>query len=134
MMKFHHIGVFVSDIVSGSKAIKEMFPISTESETFEDFGIGVYVKFLVDTSGTRYEIVSPLSQENPVSRLLKSKKNLLNHVAYEVDNFYEAIDSMINKGSLLVSPPSPAVAFNGANVVFLYSPLGFVVEFIEVAN
>jgi methylmalonyl-CoA/ethylmalonyl-CoA epimerase len=133
-MKFHHIGIFVSDIYSGSEIMRKMFPIVSESETFEDFGIGVYVKFLVDSHGIRYEIVAPLSNENPVSGLLKSKKNLLNHVAYEVGNFYEVIDSMTNMGALQVSPVSPAVAFNGLNVVFLYSPLGFVVELIEVLN
>jgi len=133
-MKFHHIGIFVSDIATGEKALRKIFPISSESVCYEDYGIGVYVKFLIDSSGIRYEIVAPLAKENPVSGLLKSKKNLLNHVAYEVDNFHETIQSMINMGSLLLSPVIPAVAFDGANVAFLYSPLGFVVELIEVAN
>ena len=133
-MKFHHIGIFVSDISTGTSALRQMFPISSESETYEDFGIGVYVKFLIDSSGIRYEIVAPLVQENPVSKLLKNKKNILNHVAYEVNNFYETIDSMTNMGALLLSAASPAVAFNGAKVVFLYTPLGFVVELIEVVN
>jgi methylmalonyl-CoA/ethylmalonyl-CoA epimerase len=133
-MKFHHIGIFVSDIDSGSEIMRNMFPIVSESEIYEDYSIGVYVKFLVDSSDIRYEIVAPLTQDNPVSGLLKSKKNLLNHVAYEVDNFYEVIDSMTNLGALQVSPVSPAVAFNGLNVVFLYSPLGFVVELIEVVK
>ncbi len=134
MMKFHHIGIFVSDIDSGSEIMRNMFPIVSESEIYEDYSIGVYVKFLVDSSDIRYEIVAPLTQDNPVSGLLKSKKNLLNHVAYEVDNFYEVIDSMTNLGALQVSPVSPAVAFNCLNVVFLYSPLGFVVELIEVVK
>jgi methylmalonyl-CoA/ethylmalonyl-CoA epimerase len=130
-MQFHHIGIFVQDISAANNYIKKTFPIIYESQVYEDFGIGVYVQFLSEASGIRYEIVAPLNEKNPVSGLLKQKKNLLNHVAYKVNEIDATINTMRISGNVLITPPQPAVAFNGSRVAFLYSPLGFIIELID---
>ena len=45
-MKFHHIGIIVSDIDLGTNFLKDLYPIIKISRTIIDKKIGVKIKFL----------------------------------------------------------------------------------------
>lgn len=131
MPKFHHIGVFVKDIDYGIQKLSEIVSIQTVSTLFVDTNLLVNVLFVTDSSGITYELVSPNGDGNPVDGVLNSKKNILNHVAYISDDFDQDILSLRKSGCIPLAPPKKAKAFNGAQVIFFLTPLGFIYELIE---
>lgn len=130
-MKFDHIGIAVDDMDEGRQVLAAQFDLTRWTEVFEDPVIGVSVQFGIGEEGPCYELVAPLSAESPVSTALKSGKNILNHVAYLVEDIESAADSLQEMGCLPVVKAKPAVAFNGSLVQFFQSPLRFLIELIE---
>ena len=55
----------------------------------------------------------------------------MNHVAYSLKNFDKNIEIIKKNGSMQISKPVPAIAFNNLRIVFLVNKLGFITEFIE---
>jgi len=129
-MIFDHIGIFVADISDGDRQLSAMLPITTRSPIFEDPLIQVRVQFLTDRSGICYELVAPFGEQNPVSTVLRSRKNVLNHVAYRVDDIAGSIAALEAEGAMLLGPARPAVAFGGRPVAFLYTAMNFIIELI----
>ena len=130
-MKFDHIGVFVSTIDLGRKYLESILHITNWTDAIEDPKQKVIVQFGFDKSGIRYEIIAPCGEGNPVQTLLLQSKNILNHVAYNVENIDIEIKRLQRERCILISGPSPAIAFNNNKIAFLYTPLRFVVELIE---
>jgi methylmalonyl-CoA/ethylmalonyl-CoA epimerase len=131
-MKFDHIGIFCKNLEFGRKKLTEIFPILNLSKEFHDPLLKVSVQFLYDTNNFCYELVAPNGQENPVDSILKNKKNILNHIAYKVYDFDLIIEKYRNLGCIPLTLPQPAIAFNGARVVFFLTPVDIIVELIEI--
>jgi methylmalonyl-CoA/ethylmalonyl-CoA epimerase len=130
-MRFDHIGVFVADIEHGRAFLRTLLPIARESETIHDPLLQVAVQFLYDMSGICYELVAPNGPKNPVETVLKTRKNVLNHVAYRVDKIEPKLAELRDAGCLPITEARPAVAFGGRRVIFLYTPLNFIIELVE---
>ena len=111
-MKFEHIGVFVSSLSSGRKHLENIFQISNWTNPVDDYLQKVSVQFGLDSSGIRYELVAPFGNNNPVDPLLNQSKNILNHVAYLVNDLDASIVKLQKERCLLISGPTPAIAFN----------------------
>ena len=133
-MKFDHIGIFVSDLKFGFDHISKIIGIKKFSKIHYDNNHRVKVQFLFDKDNICFEIVAPHGIDNPVDDLLKSKKNLLNHIAYRVDDMEESIQIFKENNCLQITDLLPAVAFKDAPVTFFFSPLGFIIELIGTAK
>ena len=130
-MKFDHIGIFVASLALGRKHLENILQIGSWTEPVDDPIQKVSVQFGMDAFGIRYELVAPCGVNNPVDPLLAQSKNILNHVAYLVDDIGVEIERLKQERCILVSGPSPAKAFNNHKIAFLYTPLRFVIELIE---
>ena len=130
-MNFHHIGIFVKKISSAKKILNKQVKIKKCTKIFKDKNLKVKVVFILDKNNIRYELVEPFGKGNPVSKLLKKKINLLNHLGYKVTKFDKYCTYFRNLGYGFITKPQKALAFNNSRVVFMLSPLGFVVELIE---
>ena len=130
-MKFDHLGIFVPSMAVGRKYLQSILHVTNWTEPVDDPVQKVSVQFGKDILGIRYEIVAPFGENNPVEPLLSQSKNILNHVAYKVDNIDSEIQRLCSERCILVSGPSPAKAFNNNKIAFLYTPLRFVIELIE---
>lgn len=123
----------MKDLAQGRERLSAILPIDHYEDEIEDPGIRVRIQFGVDTSGIRYELVAPLGEDNnPVSGVVKSGKNVLNHVAYLVPDLDAAMEKMLAQDAVPLGQPMPAVAFNNCRVVFFYTSLRFIVELIEM--
>jgi methylmalonyl-CoA/ethylmalonyl-CoA epimerase len=129
---FHHVGIFVSDIAHAQRELGRTLPIREWAEVIADNILRVKVCFGVDHSGLRYELVAPHGEPNPVSKVLESRRNILNHTAYAVTDLQTASQTLRAAGSVPIGPPKPAAAFGGAPVMFFLTSLGFIVELIEL--
>lgn len=130
-MIFDHLGLVVSDLATGRDRLSRLLPIDDWGEEIADPGIGVWVQFGHDPSGFRYELVAPLASPSPVCEALRSGRNILNHVAYRVDNLECAAVRLRGEGAVPLGPAKRAVAFAGAPVMFFLTPLRFICELIE---
>ncbi|HER26278.1 MAG TPA: glyoxalase [Rhodospirillales bacterium] len=133
-MFFDHIGLFVADLTAGRQQLSALLPIHKFSGPVDDPGLKVRIQFATDSSGIRYELVAPFGDGNPVSAVLAAGKNILNHVAYRTTDLDVEIERLRNEGAIPLGPPAPAVAFKGARVIFLLTPLGFIIELIETTG
>lgn len=130
-MQFDHIGIFVSGLANGRSYLEALLHVTHWTEPVDDPIQKVSVQFGTDQSGTRYELVAPCGENNPVEPLLLQSKNILNHVAYLVDDLDADIARLQGERCILVGGPSPAKAFDNRRIAFLYTPLRFVIELIE---
>ena len=130
-MKFHHIGIFLSNINSGETFFKKILKIKRKSKIFLDRKLGVKVRFLYDDSGICYEIVAPYGKNNPVNKVLKKKGNILNHVAYETKNLERTINYLRKINCAPITKLQSAKAFNYRKIIFFLTPLNFIIEIIQ---
>ena len=131
MYHLDHIGIFVKNIPFGIKELKKIFNVKKKSKIFNDKFLKVKIQFVYDKRGNCYELVAPFGKNSPVNNVIRSKKNILNHLAFITSNFNKDFQNLIKKGLFAITMPAKAVAFNNAKIVFLLSPLGFIVELIE---
>ena len=78
-----------------------------------------------------YELVAPAGEESPVTQVLKTRRNVINHLAYRVSNLQASAERLRTQRHLPLGPSQPAIAFGGSHVQFFLSPLGHIVELIE---
>ena len=113
MMKFDHIGIFVKSLEIGREHLNQIYYINKWSKIC-------------------YELVATKGKNNPVDRVLNDGKNILNHLAYKVENIEKEIERLKNKRCILISGPNPATAFKNKKIAFFYTPLRFIIEIIEL--
>jgi methylmalonyl-CoA/ethylmalonyl-CoA epimerase len=130
-MIFDHIGLFVRSLAEGQAHLGRILPIARWTEPVDDPVINVRIRFGIDASGIRYELVAPFGPGGPVERALANGNNLLNHVAYRAADLDAELARLRRQRCIPTGPPKPAAAFGGRRVVFLLTPLGFVVELVE---
>lgn len=129
-MTFHHIGIACYDIEESSQ-----FYLSqgyTKSETVYDPIQNVYICFCENLmGGTCVELISPKDDTSPVCKNLQKNGVSPYHICYETENLEEAILELKKQKFIMVSKPSPAVAFGGKRVCFLFSKTVGLVELVE---
>ncbi|HHQ4527566.1 TPA: VOC family protein [Aeromonas hydrophila] len=133
-MQFDHIGLVVPDLASGVAYCRDVLGLSRCSVAVEDPLQRVWVQFVHDDHGLCYELVAPASEESPVAQVLKTRRNVINHLAYRVSNLQESAERLRVQRHLPLGPSQPAIAFGGAHVQFFLSPLGHIVELIEAST
>lgn len=130
-MKFHHIGLAVSDIEK-EREYYTAIGASDFSPVFDDEIQNVKILFFM-LGGIRYELVAPLLANSPVDRYL-SKNIRIYHTCYEVDDLDKSIESWQKKGAILVLKPTKAIALHDRRVSFLLIRSGDLVELLEASH
>ena len=130
-LTFDHAGIVVRDLARGFRSIRELLPITSRTERFDDQQLGVSVQFLQDESGVVFELIAPLGSSSPVAKIASSRTGVINQFAYRVEDLARAGEYFRSNGATPTAPPKPAIAFGGALVQFFYVPEGFIIELIE---
>ena len=130
-MKFHHIGIFVKNLSNGKKELSKIVRIKKKSKIFIDRKLNVKVQFYYDHCQLCYELIAPHGKQNPVSAIIKSKKNILNHLAFKTKTFDKKVIELRNLGFAPLQEAKEAVAFNNKRVIFFLNNLNFIIELIE---
>jgi methylmalonyl-CoA/ethylmalonyl-CoA epimerase len=117
---FHHIGIAVSSL---NRVVDSEYP------RWDDEVQGVRVAFL-DLSGAPIELIEPLSETSPVSSALRFGRPLV-HVCFEVSSLAASIGAAGQHGFHLLGTPTPAAAFEGRQIAWVYSQTWGLVELLE---
>ena len=131
-MELHHIGIASKDMEGSIRRHEVLFNLRPVTEVVDDPVHKVSVVLLSDSRrrGVPIELVSPLSERSPVSNLLKSGIHLY-HICFVVDDIDSATRKARAEGAIVISGPSPAKLYGGRRIAFIYTPEGYVVEFLE---
>jgi methylmalonyl-CoA/ethylmalonyl-CoA epimerase len=128
---FHHVGVAVRNIQQAIASYQSLFGYKLISGPFDDPIQNVSVCFLSRGIGdTTVELVAPLGPNSPIDRTLK-KGGGTYHVCYEVPDMKAALRHLTERGSLLLSGPVPAVAFEMREIAWLMTETDLLVELVQ---
>lgn len=130
-MKIHHVGIFVKKISDFKKFFNRKVSITYSSKITLDKNLGVKIKFIkFKGSNQLFEIIEPYGKKNPVTPILKSKNNTINHLAFLSNSFQKDIDDLVTKNCYPISRIAESKFFK-SNIVFLMSPFNFIIELID---
>ncbi|TET28397.1 MAG: methylmalonyl-CoA epimerase, partial [Candidatus Bathyarchaeum sp.] len=76
------------------------------------------------------ELIAPLADDSPVSKILKGNMRLY-HLCFLVEDIEEALKNFRSHGAIIISGPVPAELFEGKRIAFVYTPDKYVVELLE---
>jgi methylmalonyl-CoA/ethylmalonyl-CoA epimerase len=130
-MKFDHVGVTTTDLDSGRALLEGSVGIEAWTYEFRDERNEVWVQFGRCAAGMCYELVAPLSPTSPVTRVLSKKINVLNHLAYLVDDLHARAARLAAMEFVPVADARPAVAYGGKLIQFFVAPSRLMIELIE---
>ena len=128
---FHHVGVAVRNIQQAVANYQSLFDYKLISGPFDEPIQNVSVCFLSRGEGdTTIELVAPLGPNSPIDRILK-KGGGTYHVCYQVPDMNAAIQHLTERGSLLLSGPVPAIAFEMREIAWLMTETELLVELVQ---
>jgi len=117
--KLHHVGMVVPSIAS----------VRPDLAVSEDPTQRVRVAFF-QMHDLTVELVEPVGENSPVRRSLERGNKLL-HTCFEVPELESAIESGRRAGFQLIRKPTPATAFGGRRIAWVFSQALGLVELLE---
>src|ERR671935_2539984 len=113
----HHLGVAVEDLDKALSTYERLFGAELEHRaTVPDQGVEAAAVLVGDG---RVELLEPLESDTPVGRFLAKRGPGMHHVAYEVADVAEALDSLAQVGADLIDE-RPRTGLFGLEVAFVH--------------
>jgi methylmalonyl-CoA/ethylmalonyl-CoA epimerase len=131
--KLNHVGVATPSIEESVKLYRDMLGATDIGEKFSMPEQGVWVCF-VTLPNAQIELIEPYGENSPIHNFLKSSPaGGQHHVCFEVENIFEARDSMKAKGARVLGTGEPRMGAHGVPVIFLHPKDmgGVLVELME---
>lgn len=130
MMRLHHIGLVVPDVEAWIEKMGDLFGLKAAGEPIVDPVRQIRVALVETGSDVMLELIEPAGEDSPVAPFLASGGGV-NHLGYTVEAMEPALEHLRDQGCLVMSPPEPAVAFQGCRAALLYTRDHELVELVE---
>ncbi|MBB5329659.1 VOC family protein [Tunturiibacter gelidoferens] len=131
--KLRHVGVAVPKLGPTTDALEALFGYKVVSGPFDDPIQKVSVNFLAtsDNDVAEIELIAPLSEDSPITSMLAKGGGAAYHLCFETSDIEQAVAHAKANGCIIVSPPVPAVAFNGRRIAWIYTRSRQLFELVE---
>ncbi|MDE1155840.1 MAG: VOC family protein [Acidobacteriaceae bacterium] len=131
-LRLHHTGVAVKDIAQAAANYVTRFGYSLASPVFHDPAQTARVQFLkLPGQAAFLELVTPDGEQGKLVAATKAG-GALHHLCFIANGPLEAeVERLRSTGMLLISEPTPAVAFAGRRICWLMGNDRVPVELIE---
>jgi methylmalonyl-CoA/ethylmalonyl-CoA epimerase len=131
--KLRHVGVAVPKLGPTTDALEALFGYKVVSGPFDDPIQKVSVNFLAKSENdiAEIELIAPLSEDSPITSMLAKGGGAAYHLCFETTDIEQAVAHAKDKGCIIVSPPVPAVAFNGRRIAWIYTRSRQLFELVE---
>jgi methylmalonyl-CoA/ethylmalonyl-CoA epimerase len=131
-MKLSHIGIIVEDIEQGIKNHEALFGYKQLGPIVDDSVQKVRLVLMgtSDADPVKIELISPLTDDSPVTNLLEKRQSLY-HLCYEVPDIEEAKKKARENGAVIISKPVEAPLFDNRKICFLFTRDRYVIELVE---
>jgi methylmalonyl-CoA/ethylmalonyl-CoA epimerase len=117
---FHHIGIATRNIEKSSKIYSKLG--YTVSEIKVEPTQNVRIAFLFKTGDPMIELVEPLTDDSPISRIVKQSGTTPYHTCYEVDDIEKSSEELEELNFRLLFEPLKSEAMDEGLFCYLYSP------------
>ncbi len=130
--RLRHVGVAVPKLEKAAQTLEKLFGYKTVSGPFDDPIQRVTVSFLQQglADAAEIELIAPLTEDAPIRAML-AKDIGAYHFCFETTDLDGALAHVKEQGCMVVSGPSPAVAFGGRRIAWLYAPTRQLFELVE---
>lgn len=130
--RLRHVGVAVPHLEKAAQTLDRLFGYKTVSGPFDDPIQRVTVSFLQQamTDAAAIELIAPLTDDAPIRAML-AKDIGAYHFCFETTDMDGALAHVKRQGCMVVSGPSPAVAFGGRRIAWIYAPTRQLFELVE---
>ncbi len=131
--RLRHVGVAVPHLAPAAEMLDTLFGYKIVAGPFEDSIQKVVVSFLRQAfeNAAEIELVAPSSEDAPVSSILARKTGAAYHLCFETTDIEGALAYLSGQGCVILSGPSPAVAFRGRRIAWVYAPTRQLFELLE---
>jgi len=130
-MKLHHIGLVVDNIERSAELHCARFGVEVLGPAVIDPLQKVRVQFLGRPGEqASFELIEPTTCDSPVMTALK-RGGGLNHLCFEVDDVRAELDRARRQGAFIISPATPAIAFEKRLIAFLFYQEVGIVELLQ---
>ncbi len=134
--KLLHVGVAVPALDPTTSLMSALFGYRVISGPFDDPIQRVSVNFLTTSADdvAEIELIAPLTEDSPVKATLAKGGGAAYHLCFETADLDEALAHAVRLKCLIVSPPAPAVAFEGRRIAWIYTKSRQLFELVEAAR
>ena len=129
-LRFHHIGMAVSNIESTVNQYVFGGGYFRTPTVFDPIQ-RVNICFLERPGVPRIELLEPVEETSPVTKILRGSGVTPYHICYETDDLEQAIADLKARRFLVVVKPVEAVAIENRRVCFLYHKDVGLIELVE---
>ncbi len=126
----HHIGILTAGISTAAERFIHTLGATWDGRIIYDPQQRAYVAILARADGPMFELVEPDGPSSPLAASL-ARGGSLHHLCYEVEALDQALSQARALGGLIVRPATPAIAFNGRRIAWVYSRDRLLVEYLE---
>lgn len=127
-----HVGVAVPKLEQAANTLGKLFGYKTISGPFDDPIQRVTVSFLQQgtADAAEIELIAPLTEDAPIRAML-AKNTGAYHLCFETTDMDGALLHVEAQGCRVISGPTPAKAFGGRRIAWLYAPTRQLFELVE---
>ena len=115
MMKFHHVGVVVSDITNSLGALSKF--LEFESSTSTNIPSQKVNICFLKLGNFRLELIEPIENDSPVHEFAQNGGGI-HHLCFEVEDIRKTIKEMEEKGAKVIV--EPVRGFEDRLIAFLF--------------
>lgn len=128
-----HVGVAVPSLGPATEALTALFGYRVVSGPFDDPIQKVQVNFLAKSSDdvAEIELIAPIAEDSPIRSMLAKDGGGAYHLCFETSDIEGALAHAKKNGCIVVSPPVPAVAFEGRRIAWIYTRSRQLFELVE---
>ncbi len=131
--KLLHVGVAVPSLGPAAESLARLFGYKLVSGPFDDPVQKVSVEFLSQSTedAAEIELIAPAAPDSPIRSMLAKDGGGAYHLCFETSNIEAALLHTKSLGCIVVSPPVPAVAFQGRKIAWIYTRSRQLFELVE---
>ena len=131
--KLLHVGVAVPSLGPTTDLLSKLFGYRVVSGPFDDPIQKVTVNFLAKSSEdvAEIELIAPGAEDAPIRSMLAKDGGGAYHLCFETSDIDAALAHAKALGCIIVSPPVPAVAFQGRRIAWIYTRSRQLFELVE---
>jgi len=115
--KIDHIGIAVNSIEAAIKLYTDGLGLKLKDiEIVEDQKVRTAI---IPVGKSKIELLEPTDPEGPIAKHIERRGEGMHHLALEVSNIQEALETLENKGVQLIDR-KPRIGVEGTSIAFLH--------------